>query len=137
MKTFENQSKLPRLPIPPLSHLSKTYIRSVEPYLSPEELSSYKGVVEDFVNGFGKKLQQRLIEYDATQKYSWLEEWWYTYAYLSWRSSVLVNSNWYVLAQPYKNQLVPAVVEGYSAVQIERAAGFTSCFLDYKALIDR
>ncbi|KAJ2024813.1 hypothetical protein GGI06_000837, partial [Coemansia sp. S85] len=43
-----------------------------------------------------ERLQQRLIEYEKTQPYSWLEKWWFELAYLSWRESLCINSNYWI-----------------------------------------
>jgi carnitine O-acetyltransferase len=136
MKTFENQDKLPRLPIPPLENTLAVYLNSVKPHLSPKDFQSYSLIVKDFGETLGPKLQQRLIEYDKTQKNSWLEEWWLKYAYLSWRTSVMVHSNWYMLLQDHPNapETTP-YKEGYTEFQIYRAAGYTNLLLDYMETI--
>lgn len=138
MKTFENQSELPRLPIPTLEHTAKVYLKSVEPLLSPEEFGKYSLVVQDFVKGLGQELQKRLIAHDKTQPNSWLESWWLNLAYLSWRNPVLIDSNWFVLAETAKDVPIKTrFTEGYSDIQVTNAAGFTSAFLDYKHLLDQ
>jgi carnitine O-acetyltransferase len=137
MKTFENQDKLPRLPVPSLEDTLKTYFKSLEPFLTPEELQQHSLVLKDFATGLGPILQQRLIAYDKTQKNSWLEKWWLEYAYLSWRNSVMVHSNWFLLTNTPKDAKPPNVYqEGYTKYQINRAAGYASNFINYKDLIE-
>ena len=128
-KTFENQNALPRLPIPTLEESAARYLKSVRPFLSPKDLNAYTTIVNDFVNGQGQELQKRLNAYDSTQPHSWLENWWLALAYLSWRESVLVNSNWYIIVQKH-----PA--HGQPNHQIKRAAGFISNFLTFKESLD-
>jgi carnitine O-acetyltransferase len=140
-KTFEFQSSLPRLPVPHLEHTLKVYLESCLPfYSSSAEHHNYEKIVYDFfqTDGLASILQKRLIAHDKTQlDGSWLEKWWYKYAYLSWRNSVLVHSNWFVLVGPYKNmKSIVKYTEGFSDIQFERAAGFASSFLDYKQLLD-
>jgi carnitine O-acetyltransferase len=98
-KTFEFQNQLNRLPIPPLEVTAQSYLESCRPfYQSREEQEDYSRIVKDFIRpgGLGEILQNRLIQYEKTQENSWLEKWWLRYAYLSWRNSVLVHSNWYL-----------------------------------------
>ncbi|KAJ3315513.1 hypothetical protein HDV04_003055 [Boothiomyces sp. JEL0838] len=136
--TFENQSKLPRLPIPTLEQTAKTYLESCKPLLTADEHAAYSKVVADFIkpNGLGQTLQKRLQEHDKTQPNSWLENWWYKYAYLSWRESVLVNSNWVLTGQHHPQApAAKSYQEGFTNFQIYRAAGFASIFLDYLDLL--
>jgi carnitine O-acetyltransferase len=140
-KTFEFQSKLPRLPIPSLKHTAATYFESCLPFFSDQqELAEYKLITDDFfkTKGLAEKLQSRLIEHDKTQKNSWLETWWLEYAYHGWRSSVMINSNWALMVRPHKDTpLITQFKEGFTDFQIYRAAGFTSIMLDYKEKIEK
>ncbi|KAI8897824.1 acyltransferase ChoActase/COT/CPT [Globomyces pollinis-pini] len=134
--TFQNQSKLPRLPIPELNVTAKTYLESCKPHLSKHDHDQYTDIVNDFIkpNGLGQILQDRLIAYDKTQPNSWLERWWLQYAYLTWRNSVLVHSNWVIIVRPHVNappNLV-AYQEGFTDFQLFRAAGFVCNMLNYK-----
>lgn len=130
-KTVLNQQlpRLPRLPIPPLQVTLDRYLKSVRPLLNQKEYAKYTLIVDDFLRGQGQLLQQRLLEYDKTQVHSWLENWWLSLAYLSWRESLLINSNWYIIVQKHPNY-------GQSNHAVKRAAGFISSFLDYKQLVD-
>lgn len=121
--------ELPRLPIPQLERTLDRYLKSVRPLLSQKEFAKYSLIVDDFLKGQGPILQERLIQYDKTQPYSWLENWWLSLAYLSWRESVLVNSNWYIIVQKHPNY-------GQHNHAIKRTAGFITSFLDYKEMID-
>lgn len=87
---FKFQSQLPKLPVPTLAETSSKYLKSVEPYLSPAQLSSTTAIVEDFVRpgGQGEVLQKRLEEF-AQGKDNWLAEYWDDYAYMSYRDPVV------------------------------------------------
>ena len=129
MKTFETSCS--RLPIPSLEETAERYLKSVSHlFTSKQEFTHYTHLVHDFVHGQGPELQKRLLDYDKTQPYSWLENWWLSLAYLSWRESVLINSNWYIIVQPHPNY-------GESLHQIKRASGFIKSFLDFKLSLDR
>jgi carnitine O-acetyltransferase len=82
-KTFENQSKLPRLPIPSLQATLTRYQKSISPFCTPAELQDYSNKIVDFAKTLGPVLQERLIEYEKTQTNSWLEKWWLKLAYLT------------------------------------------------------
>ncbi|KAJ3369259.1 hypothetical protein HDU91_007380 [Kappamyces sp. JEL0680] len=126
-KTFEFQKDLKRLPIPSLANTAQVYLESCKPfYDSPQQEEEYTQIVRDFVKpgGLGETLQARLIAHDKTQPNSWLEKWWL--------------NNWFVLAAPHPAASVESrFTEGYSDLQVSRAAGFTSSFLDFKDMLDR
>ena len=73
MKTFDNQFKLPRLPIPTLQHTASLYLKSLQPLvksgnIDSAEYESYVKIVQDFIspNGLGSILQSRLLAHDQT-----------------------------------------------------------------------
>jgi carnitine O-acetyltransferase len=143
VKTFENQAKLPRLPIPPLLETAQKHLKSVKPLLSVEEYARAEKVIQDFVKpgGLGEKLQQRLVAYDKTQPFSWLEYWWYAYAYHSWREPLVVNVNWVAVLKNHPHHPKdllnnPSKSGQYSSFQIERAAGIINLAINYKEMID-
>lgn len=70
--TFSQQTRIPRLPIPTLAETGAKYLLSLQPLLSPEHHQKVKDIVSDFIKpgGLGSTLQQRLIDYDKTQKAS-------------------------------------------------------------------
>lgn len=67
---------------------------------SSNDVASLKAATEarvaEFIRpgGLGETLQQRLLDHEATQPNSWLEDWWLKMAYHSWRESSMINSNW-------------------------------------------
>jgi carnitine O-acetyltransferase len=144
-KTFSNQSKLPRLPIPPLEATLTKYRKTLVPALTPEEFKRADAAIQVFMSpkGLGKELQQRLLKYDQTQPNSWLEKWWLELAYLSWRAPLMINSNWFLsmrdqhlpFVQDYLNR--STVSKGiFTSEQLQRASGFITNLLNYKELIE-
>lgn len=134
IKTFEYQSNLPRLPIPELADTLSKWIKTCEPFATENDIKELKDIAKDFEDGLGPVLQSRLQAYEKTQTNSWLEAWWLQMAYLNWRDSLLINSNWHIITRNHPNtpkeveefcgfiSLIPGV--GYTKFQIERAAGW-------------
>lgn len=87
---FKYQKDLPKLPVPGLQDTANKYVRSVEPFLTKEQLQRTNAKISDFTKpgGSGEVLQQRLVEF-AQGKDNWLAEWWDDYAYMSYRDPVV------------------------------------------------
>ncbi|KAI9595103.1 acyltransferase ChoActase/COT/CPT [Syncephalis fuscata] len=119
-RTFELQSKMPRLPIPTLEETSQRYLRSLVPILTPEEYKRSEAAVHEFVkpNGFGEELQHQDI---------WLNK-----GYLEWREPSLINVNWWAQFSDAPSGLFhPMPPPGeFTAYQARRAAGLVSSLLD-------
>ncbi|KAI5824313.1 acyltransferase ChoActase/COT/CPT [Schizophyllum commune Tattone D] len=92
-RTFAGQSKLPKLPIPPLEETCQRYLRALEPLQDEEEHEATKAAVAEFLieGGDGEKLQQKLLEWDKTHD-SYIEDFWYE-SYLSHSESVVLSLN--------------------------------------------
>jgi hypothetical protein len=138
-QTFSLQSSLPRLPIPSLQDTGRRYLRSLEPLASNSELDNSTKNVNDFVNGFGNELHQRLKEYDKQQKYSWLEDIWLDRAYLLYREPIMINVNWYMVFNNNfdkidDRRIVPELP--YTAGQLKRCAVLSKLASDYKTMLD-
>ncbi|KAI9202939.1 acyltransferase ChoActase/COT/CPT, partial [Polychytrium aggregatum] len=141
--TFSNQSKLPRLPIPDLQESAAKYLESCKPLLTPEEFESTQQAVQDFVKagGLGETLQQRLVDLDAKEPYSWLEKLWLNKAYLEYREPSFINVNWWTqLADHPKatkrsfSHHPPTGV--FSTFQIERAAGLITNLISFSEAVN-
>ncbi|KAG0238321.1 hypothetical protein BGW42_005554 [Actinomortierella wolfii] len=145
-KTFANQHKLPKLPVPTLQETLKKYLQTIEPFLTAQELEHNKKLAADFIRpgGLGEKLQQRLLDVDRAAPNNWLDDtWWIQKAYHEWREPLLVNSNWYILMRHDRNHpyplpqelLVPTTPDlhngRFSAFQVKRAAHVTQQLLDF------
>ncbi|KAI7868608.1 acyltransferase ChoActase/COT/CPT [Spinellus fusiger] len=134
-KTFENQSKIPRLPIPELKGTATRYKRTLLPILSTEDYTSACSVIDDFIkpNGFAEELQKRLHALDKQEAQvglSWLDGLWLNRAYLEYRAPVMLNVNWWCQFKDLGN-VKENKEEGVTDVQLSRAAGMVSGLLDY------
>ncbi|KAF9572347.1 Carnitine O-acetyltransferase mitochondrial [Mortierella alpina] len=138
--TFQNQSKIPRLPIPSLAETAARYKKSLLPILSEAELARAEKAVDEFIKpgGLGETLQGRLHEMDRTEKNSWLETIWLNKGYLEWREPSMINVNWWAQFKdsPHFN-LEQAPARGVvSDVQIQRAANYASSLLTFNDLVN-
>ncbi|KAF8941640.1 acyltransferase ChoActase/COT/CPT [Dissophora ornata] len=134
-KSFQNQYKLPRLPIPSLAETAARYKRSLVPILSETDLSRAEKAVDEFVKpgGLGETLQARLHEMDKVENHSWLETIWLNKGYLEWREPSMINVNWWAQFKDSPTfNLDQAPQRGViSDVQIQRAANYASSLLNF------
>ncbi|KAI9295978.1 acyltransferase ChoActase/COT/CPT [Neoconidiobolus thromboides FSU 785] len=138
LKTFDNQTSLPRLPIPPLEHTLKMYEKSLLPLYDEIQYKDALKAIAPFYGEEGNKLQQRLIEYDLKQKNSWLEDIWLNKGYLEYREPTLLNVNWWCEFKDHPNGLVNNPIKGKTTdLQIERAAGLITGILNFNDALNR
>ena len=83
-----------------------------------------------------------MIEYDKTEKDSWLEKFWLQKAYLEWREPSLINVNWWCEfidhSQQPKDLLVKVPPKGViSSFQVSRAAGLITGLLNFCDMLDK
>jgi carnitine O-acetyltransferase len=139
--TFSMQSTIPRLPIPTLVETTTKYLSSLLPIATPEQFAQTKAVVADFIKpgGFGETLQKRLQARDAGEKQSWLEEWWFQMAYLSWPDPIMVNSNWFILFtdNPRYSFPSPPTRGQFTKEQVQRAACIVNGYVEYCDLLKK
>lgn len=94
-KPYNNQHRLPRLPIPPLDGTCERYLKWVRPLVDDESYAATAAEIETFKTDpeQGPKLQALLEEYEkATTFGSYVEEFWND-AYLVPDDSVVLNLN--------------------------------------------
>lgn len=73
----------------------------MQPLLDEEKYSRMEKLAREFEDGIGKKLQRYLVlkSYWAT---NYVSDWWEDYVYLSGRSPLMINSNFYAVVRcPY------------------------------------
>ncbi|KAE8249022.1 hypothetical protein A4X13_0g5372 [Tilletia indica] len=90
-KTFKDQDKLPKLPIPDLKDTCNRYLASLQYLQSQDEHDHTKKVVQDFLENEGPKLHADLQEY-ASQRDNYVEAFWEG-DYLAASDSVVLNLN--------------------------------------------
>ncbi|KAI7860304.1 acyltransferase ChoActase/COT/CPT [Circinella umbellata] len=141
-KTFSNQSKLPRLPIPELKGTAERYKKSLLPLLSSAEHAKVSQKVDQFINegGLGPKLQERLKALDKQETpkgVSWLDELWLNKGYLEYRIPTLINVNWWNQFKDPEGGLASDVAPGKATeFQLQRAANITVGLVNYSNKIN-
>ncbi|OCF34330.1 carnitine acetyltransferase [Kwoniella heveanensis BCC8398] len=153
-KTFSNQDKLPRLPVPDLETTLEGYLRSLGPLLEQtygasalaNEAEKRKLFAKDFAapGGLGKILQERLKDLDHVSPNNWLNDTlWLGLAYHTWRAPLLVNSNWWLLFAPDPQDPAPPMYSSSSTSewindwQIRRAAWMARRFAEFRTKLLR
>ncbi|MEU4521780.1 choline/carnitine O-acyltransferase [Amycolatopsis sp. NPDC024027] len=123
-RTFGNEDRLPRVPVPTLEDSGRRFLEWCAPLLTPEELAETEAAVAEFLAGPGPALQARLEEYDRSPGVrSWLDTFW-PYRYLGRRDRIALNANFFFLFQDSP------------LGQVERAAELTASAVDYKVKLD-
>ncbi|WVQ95947.1 hypothetical protein IAU59_003046 [Kwoniella sp. CBS 9459] len=118
-KTFSNQDKLPKLPVPDIEKSLEGYLKSLGPLLEQtygasalnNETEKRKLFAKDFAapGGLGRVLQERLKDLDHVSPNNWLNDTlWLGLAYHTWRAPLLVNSNWWLLFAPDPQDPTPS-----------------------------
>lgn len=128
MHPMSTQQNLRRHPVPPLKETLSKFVRSVEPLLTPTELSTTARLVKDFSEGDGPKLQE-ILEQRAKNTENWLAEWWLKNAYLGYRLPVVVHSS--------PGLVFPRQRFGSEDEYLRYAADLTYAALTYKSDIDK
>ncbi|KAI8824167.1 acyltransferase ChoActase/COT/CPT [Fimicolochytrium jonesii] len=126
---FAQQQSLPKLPVAPLQETAAKYLKSLKPLLNEQQYAHSEAVVKDFIKpgGEGEKLHKRLQERAATEKTSWLYEWWNDWAYMAYRDPVVINVSYYFV---FKDELRKQWREPAS-----RAASIVTGALEFKRLV--
>jgi carnitine O-acetyltransferase len=125
---YASQSQLPKLPIPTLSSTIYKYLETLQPLLSPTQLSESQTLAKEFLaSDFSKTLQSRLEE-RAGQRDSWLSEWWNEAAYMGYRGRLIPNVSYFYI---HGKGL------GGGQSQENRAAELVRGVVEFKKLVDR
>ncbi|RMX67965.1 hypothetical protein DD238_000548 [Peronospora effusa] len=95
---YRFQRDLPRLPVPPLADTVALYLETLQPLVSPAEISHSKELATVFLRpgGIGEELQRRLVSRAMDRNdSSFLSEWWNTLGYLQVRDPVVFNVSYF------------------------------------------
>eukprot|EP00128_Syssomonas_multiformis_P006038 Colp12_sorted_trinity150504_noHs@1638 len=90
------QNSLPRLPVPSLKETIDRYLRSIHPLVDEAEYASVCKLAENFLKNEGPRLQ-RYLHLKSWLAPNYVTDWWEKYVYLQGRSSIMINSNYYVI----------------------------------------
>ncbi|MEU0792183.1 choline/carnitine O-acyltransferase [Amycolatopsis sp. NPDC005961] len=125
-RTFGNEDRLPRVPVPTLEDSGRRFLEWCAPLLTPEELAETEAAVAEFLapGSPAHELQAALEEYDRSPGvHSWLDTFW-PYRYLGRRDRIALNANFFFLFQDSP------------LGQVERAAELAASAVDYKLKLD-
>ena len=125
---YASQNNLPHLPIPTLSSTFHKYLETLQPLLTPTELSHSTSLVQQFLQSDYSKTLQKRLEDRAKEKDSWLSEWWNDTAYMGFRGRIIPNVSYFYLHKR-------GVGKGKS--QEDRAAELVRATVEFKKLVDR
>lgn len=126
-RTFGNEHRLPRVPLPTLEESCEKFVAWCAPLLTAGELAATKNAVASFrgPGGPGAKLHAALERYNASDGvHSWLDEFWRS-RYLGRRDRIALNANFFFL---FKDA---------GQGQMERAAGLIAAAVNYKRQLDK
>ncbi|KDO33450.1 hypothetical protein SPRG_02257 [Saprolegnia parasitica CBS 223.65] len=125
--TYSYQSALPRMSVPALSGTIERYLKSVHPLMDATEYAEIEGLAKDFEATVGPRLHKYLV-LKSWFADNYITDWWEKYVYLKGRTSLMINSNYYVLPP---REYIP------STVPVARAAGMLRQLLTFKMNLDR
>lgn len=125
-KTFANEERLPRVPLPTLEESAERFLEWCAPLLTASQLQQTKAAVDEMLQpaSTARTLHSALEEYDKTPGvHSWLDEFWPT-RYLGRRDRIALNANFFFLFKDTEQD------------QVTRAADLIAGAVDYKILLD-
>jgi carnitine O-acetyltransferase len=125
-RTFANEDRLPRVPLPTLERSCARFLEWCAPLLTEAELTTTRAAVDEFLkpDGPARVLHADLERFNAGRDVrSWLDEFWPN-RYLGRRDRIALNANFFFLFRDSDES------------QIERAAGLIAAALDHKVAVD-
>lgn len=95
MGTYDQDCKLPKLPVPKLNETIELLKELVEPLVDESSRQEINDAADKFVSGIGKNLQAKLLAKadELPENASWLRPLWDD-NYLAWRERLPVNMNY-------------------------------------------
>lgn len=94
--TYTFQSSLPSLPVPELKETVAKYVESARQIQTPEQFAETQKLAASFIASEGPRLQW-FLKLKSWISPNYVTDWWEKYVYLRGRSSIAINSNYYVL----------------------------------------
>jgi hypothetical protein len=123
-RTFANEDRLPRVPLPALADTCDRFVEWCAPLLTAEQLATTEKAVAAFRDGPGPRLHAALERYDAGEGVqSWLDSFWRS-RYLGRRDRIALNANFFFLFRDSDRG------------QFDRAARLIAAAVDYKLRLD-
>ncbi len=125
-RTFGNEDRLPRVPLPTLEASCERFLAWCAPLLTADELAATEAAVASFLrpDGPGRKLHAALEQYNASEGvHSWLDTFWPS-RYLGRRDRIALNANFFFLFGDSDRR------------QLDRAAGLVAAAVNYKLQLD-
>ncbi|GLZ35290.1 carnitine O-acetyltransferase [Lentzea sp. NBRC 105346] len=125
-RTFGNEDRLPRVPLPTLEDSCERFLGWCAPLLTADELETTRSAVAEFLepDSPARTLHAALEDYNAQDGVrSWLDQFWPT-RYLGRRDRIALNANFFFLFQD----------TGRS--QEQRAAALIAAAVAYKVRLD-
>ncbi|MGH3947561.1 MAG: choline/carnitine O-acyltransferase [Pseudonocardiaceae bacterium] len=125
-RTFGNEDRLPRVPLPTLEDSCERFVAWCAPLLTTDEQAATEAAVASFLrpDSPARKLHAALEEYNAGEGvHSWLDTFWPS-RYLGRRDRIALNANFFFLFNESDQR------------QVERAAALIAEAVDYKLLLD-
>ncbi|WP_239348075.1 choline/carnitine O-acyltransferase [Frankia sp. Cj5] len=125
-RTFGNEERLPRVPLPTLDASCERFLAWCAPLLTAAELAATEAAAASFrrPDGPGHKLHAALEQYNSSDGvHSWLDTFWSS-RYLGRRDRIALNANFFFLFKASPQQ------------QVDRAAGLIAAAVDYKMRLD-
>lgn len=125
-RTFGNDDRLPRVPLPTLEASCARFLEWCTPLLTAQELAATETTVAELLrpDGPARTLHAALQRYDADAGvHSWLDSFW-PHRYLGRRDRIALNANFFFLFEDSEQD------------QVERAAGLVAAAVDHKLSID-
>ncbi|MFR9728913.1 choline/carnitine O-acyltransferase [Saccharopolyspora sp. MS10] len=125
-RTFGNEDRLPRVPLPALEDSCARFLEWCAPLLTAGQLAETERAVTEFLrpDSPARTLQADLERFDASEGvHSWLDEFWPS-RYLGRRDRIALNANFFFLFQDTER------------TQLDRAAGLIAGAVAYKKALD-
>eukprot|EP00127_Corallochytrium_limacisporum_P005425 Clim_evm37s204 gene=Clim_evmTU37s204 len=123
---YSLQGALPGLPVPPVKQTVDGFLESVRPVMNDAEYDEIAKKANKFLRGEANKLN-RLLWAKSWISSNYVTDWWEKYVYLAGRTSIMINSNYYVMDSKHYHPTTD---------QVARVAQTIARMLEFKRQID-